>query len=248
MPSVLICILAGFVAQLIDGALGMAYGVTCTTFLLTFGLAPAAAVASVKTSEVFTTAVSGLSHLRLGNVDRQLFLKLCLPGALGGVLGALALTHLPGEKMRPFVAGYLLLMGVIIIAKSRRFGFKVEAGREKPVVLAFFGGLLDAIGGGGWGPIVTSTLIARGREPRTAIGSVNLAEFFVTAVQMATFVAFLGFKNLRVVAGLVLGGIIAAPLAAYICRWLPARLLMNLVGVVVMLLSLRILVFTLWPQ
>jgi uncharacterized protein len=241
MPGVLTCILVGFLAQLIDGALGMAYGVTCTTFLMTFGLGPAVASASVKTSEIFTTAVSGLSHLRLGNVDRQLFLKLCLPGIIGGVLGAFALTHLSGEKMKPFVAGYLLLMGVIIIAKGWKPSLKVEATREKTVLLAFIGGLMDAIGGGGWGPIVTTTLIARGREPRMAIGSVNLAEFFVTSAQMVTFVAFLGLKNLEVVVGLVLGGIIAAPLAAYVCRHLPARLLMNLVGVLIILLSLRIL-------
>jgi hypothetical protein len=241
MPGVLTCILVGFLAQLIDGALGMAYGITCTTFLMTFGLAPAMASASVKTSEIFTTAVSGLSHLRLGNVDRRLFLKLCLPGIIGGVLGACVLTHLSGEKMKPFVAGYLLLMGVVIIAKGWKPSLKVEATREKTVLLAFIGGLMDAIGGGGWGPIVTTTLIARGREPRMAIGSVNLAEFFVTSAQMATFVAFLGLKNLEVVVGLVLGGIIAAPLAAYVCRHLPARLLMNLVGVLIILLSLRIL-------
>jgi uncharacterized membrane protein YfcA len=246
MPSVLICILVGFIAQLIDGALGMAYGVTCTTFLMNFGLAPAAASASVKTSEVFTTAVSGLSHLRLGNVDRQLFLKLCLPGVIGGVLGAFALTHLSGEKMKPLVAGYLLLMGVVIIAKGRKATFKVEVQRDKPIVLAFFGGLLDAIGGGGWGPIVTTTLIARGREPRLAIGSVNLAEFFVTSAQMVTFLAFLGLENLDVVLGLVLGGIIAAPLAAFVCRKLPPRLLMKLVGVLIILLSLRILISALW--
>jgi len=241
MPSVLICILVGFIAQLIDGALGMAYGVSCTTFLMTFGLAPAVASASVKTSEVFTTAVSGLSHLRLGNVDRQLFLKLCLPGVIGGVLGAYVLTHLPGERIKPFVAGYLLFMGIVIIAKGWKPFLKVEAPRDKPVALAFIGGLLDAMGGGGWGPIVTTTLIARGREPRTAIGSVHLAEFFVTFAQMVTFVAFLGLKNLEVVVGLVLGGIIAAPLAAYVCRRLPPRLLMNLVGVMIILLSLRIL-------
>jgi uncharacterized membrane protein YfcA len=227
MPGVLTCILVGFLAQLIDGALGMAYGVTCTTFLMTFGLAPAMASASVKTSEIFTTAVSGLSHLRLGNVDRELFLKLCLPGIVGGVIGAYVLTHLSGDKMKPFVAGYLLLMGIIIVAKGCKARLKVESPRDKPILLAFIGGLLDAIGGGGWGPIVTTTLIARGREPRLAVGSVNLAEFFVTAAQMATFVAFLGLQNLEVVLGLVLGGIIAAPLAAYVCQKLPPRLLMS---------------------
>jgi uncharacterized membrane protein YfcA len=246
MPSVSICILVGFVAQLIDGALGMAYGVSCTTFLMTFGLTPAMASASVKTSEVFTTAVSGLSHLRLGNVDRQLFLKLCLPGIIGGVIGAFVLTHLSGEKMKRYVAGYLFLMGIVIVAKAWKSAFKLAVTRDKPIVLAFVGGLLDAIGGGGWGPIVTTTLIARGHEPRTAIGSVNLAEFFVTAAQMVTFTAFLGLKNLNIVIGLVLGGIIAAPLAAYVCRKLPPRLLMILVGSLIILLSLRILVSELW--
>jgi len=241
MPSVFICILVGFLAQLIDGALGMAYGITCTTFLMTFGLAPAMACASVKTAEVFTTAVSGLSHLRLGNVDRELFLKLCLPGVLGGVIGAYALTHVAGDKVKPYVAGYLLLVGIVILAKGFKASLKVEAPRDNPIPLAFVGGLLDAIGGGGWGPIVTTTLIVRGREPRTAVGSVNLAEFFVTAAQMLTFVAFLGLQNLEVVIGLVLGGIIAAPLAAYVCQKLPPRVLMILVGVLITLLSLRIL-------
>ena len=243
MPSVLICILVGFVAQLIDGALGMAYGVSCTTFLINFGFAPATAVAAVKTSEVFTTAVSGLSHLRIGNVDRQLFARLCVPGVAGGILGAYVLTHIPAERVKPIVAAYLFMMGLIILCKGWKSPLFAEAPRDKPVALAFFGGFLDATGGGGWGPIVTTTLIARGREPRMAIGSVNLAEFFVTSAQMVTFVAFLGLQNLEVVLGLVLGGIIAAPLAAHVCRRMPPVMLLKLVGTLIIALSLRILVF-----
>jgi uncharacterized membrane protein YfcA len=242
MPGLLMCLLVGFIAQMIDGALGMAYGVSCTTFLLSFGLAPAAACASVKMSEVFTTAVSGAWHWRLGNVDRRLFLRLCVPGTLGGVLGAYCLSNLAAQKIKPLVAGYLLLMGGMILARALRP--RVEPGllRDRAMLVGFLGGLLDAMGGGGWGPIVTTSLIARGKEPRLAIGSVNLAEFFVTVAQAATFAWLLGLQHRTVILGLIIGGVIAAPLAAYLCKLIPARTLMILVGAVIVALSLRNLV------
>lgn len=231
--------LVGFVAQTIDGALGMAYGVSCSTFLLSFGTAPAIAVASVKASEVFTTAISGLSHLRLGNVDRKLLLELLIPGVIGGVIGAYVLSSLPGEKIKPVVAFYLVVMGIVIIVKA--FGKRppTPLAEKKVVSLGFFGGLLDAIGGGGWGPIVTSNLIARGREPRMAIGSVNLAEFFVTLAQAATFVTMVGVRHGTVIVGLVIGGVIAAPFAAYLCKRIPPKILMIAVGVTIIALSVR---------
>jgi uncharacterized membrane protein YfcA len=243
----LLFLLAGFVAQLIDGALGMAYGVSCNSFLLAYGLAPAVASASVKSAEVFTSAFSGVSHLKLGNVDRSLFLRLLVPGVTGGVLGAYALSGLPGDRLRPFVALYLFAMGIVILVKALRHATRHGERRHHLVPLGFFGGFLDAIGGGGWGPVVTSTLVANGKDPRLAVGSVNLAEFFVTLGQLATFTALIGLQQTRVILGLILGGVAAAPLAAHACRRVQARTLMLLVGALIIVLSLRTLAGA-WPR
>jgi len=233
---------------MIDGALGMAYGVSCNTFLLSVGVAPAIAAASVKTAEVFTTGVSGISHFRLGNVDKKLFYRLVFPGVLGGILGAYLLTRLNGDKIKPYISAYLIIMGIVIIRKAFRRPVHQEEKHHHVSLLGFFGAFMDAIGGGGWGPIVTSTLLAGGREPRTAIGSVNTSEFFVTIAQAITFVSLLGFeqgplgvKNGPVVLGLILGGVIAAPFAAYIAKHIPAKNLMITVGTLIILLSFRII-------
>lgn len=231
-------LIVGFLAQLVDGALGMAYGVISTTFLLSAGLAPVVASASVHTAEVFTTAASGLSHLRLGNVDRRLFARLCIPGLLGGVVGAYILTAVPAGVIRPVVTVYLFLIGLWIIARVWR---RVQERRVTQGIapLALAGGFLDAIGGGGWGPIVTSTLVARGNNPRMTVGSVNLAEWFVTVAQTATFLTVLGLPPWQAIAGLIIGGVLAAPLAAHVTRRLPARTLTLLVGVAIAVLSIR---------
>jgi len=231
-------VVIGFAAQVIDGALGMAYGVTSTTFLLAMGIPPAPASAAVHTAEVFTTGVSGVSHLRLGNVDNELFRRLVVPGICGGVVGAYVLTAVPGQTIKPFVAVYLLAMGVFILVKSFRRAPETTV-RTKLIRLGLAGGFLDAVGGGGWGPIVTSTLVARGNSPRLTIGSINLAEFFVTVAQSAVFLALLGLTNWRISAGLMVGGVIAAPFAAYLCRRLPSRTLMGMVGVLLIVLSTR---------
>lgn len=231
----------GFVAQLIDGAMGMAYGVTSTTFLLSVGVSPAFASAGVHTAEVFTTLVSGLSHWRFGNVNWSLVKRLVIPGVVGGVLGAYVLSSIPARTIKPFVAAYLLIMGLVIIVRA----FKRPEAREVRrglIPLGAVGGVLDAIGGGGWGPIVTSTLVARGNDPRFTIGSVNLTEFFVTVAEAATFFGFIGLGNWRIIVGLLIGGVLAAPLAAYVCRELPTRILMVLVGVAIVALQIR----TLW--
>ena len=234
----------GFAAQMIDGALGMAYGVSSTALLLSFGLPPARASAAVHTAEVVVSGVSGLSHLRFGNVDRALFRRLVLPGVAGGVVGAYVLSELPGERLRPFVAAYLLAMGLYICWRALR---RVEraALTRRVVPLGLVGGFFDAIGGGGWGPIVTTHLVANGHEPRMAIGSVNLAEFFVTVAQAATFFVMLGIVHWPVIAGLVTGGVLAAPLAALVCRRLPARATMLLVGLLISVLSARTLLLAL---
>ena len=236
--NLIIFVIVGFAAQIIDGALGMAYGVSSTTFLLTVGISPAAASASVHTAEIFASGVSGISHLRFGNVDRELFKRLLIPGIIGGIAGAYILTTLPSERIKPFVALYLLVMGVIIVRKAMK---KIEEKKSRAhlIPLGLVGGFFDAIGGGGWGPIVTSTLVARGEKPRFAIGSVNLAEFFVTVAEAATFFLTLGLVHWKVIVGLTVGGVLAAPLAAYVCKRLPARALMVMVGTLIIILSIR---------
>ncbi len=232
-------VVVGFVAQLIDGALGMAYGVCSSTFLLGLGVPPAVASGAVHTAEVFTTCASGLSHLALRNVDRRLFSALVLPGVLGAVLGAGVATRVPVELLRPAVSVYLLGMGVrlvLIAVRGRRPARPSSRGLRR---LGLLGGFCDAVGGGGWGPVVTGTLVVRDVEPRLAVGSVNAAEFFVTVAAATVFAGAVGMDLWRAVAGLVLGGLLAAPLSAWAVRRLPARRLMLLVGAAVVLLSLR---------
>jgi len=234
----IVYIIVGFIAQIIDGALGMAYGVTSTTFLLSMGIPPVAASASVHSAEVFTSGASGLAHLKFGNVDKKLFKKLLIPGVIGGILGAYILTAVPGKMIKPFIAFYLLIMGLIILRKAFK---KIEQKEVKTrlLPLGVSGGFFDAIGGGGWGPIVTSTLVARGHNPRFSIGSVNLAEFFVTVAEVATFLTIIGLVHWQIIVGLIIGGVMAAPLAAYVCKRLPSRALMIMVGLIIMALSIR---------
>ena len=235
-------VLGGFVAQMIDGALGMAYGVTASTFLLTVGVPPSAVSASVHTSEIFTSGVSGYMHLKFGNVNSKLFKKILFPGVLGAIVGAYALSSL--EKyiyiIKPLVAIYTLILGILIIQKALKK--RVEKRPIKKIGwLAMAGGTLDSIGGGGWGPIVTSTLIARGRHPKYTIGSVNLAEFFVSLASSVTFISIIGFSHWQVVLGLILGGMVSAPIAATLSRRLPIKTMMIMVGTIVIIVSLRII-------
>jgi len=237
--------MAGFAAQMIDGALGMAYGVSCTSLLLAFGYTPAIASASVHMAEIVTSGISGHFHWRLGNVEPALFRQLVWPGIIGGAIGAYLLSSLPGEAMRPWIAVYLAIMGVRILLKARSRREPKPPSGHRVELLGFVGGFLDAVGGGGWGPIVTSTLVGRGHEPRMAIGSVNRAEFFVTIVQSATFVFMLGATSLNVVLGLCLGGGLAAPLAARMARRTKPEHLMIAVGVLIIALSIRTLLTSL---
>jgi hypothetical protein len=236
---ILLYMAVGFAAQMIDGAIGMAYGVSASTILLSAGVPPATASACVHVAELFTTGASGLAHWRAGNVDRRLVTRLLLPGMLGGALGAYALSSLPGHKLKPFVSVYLLVLGLLILWKAYRPMPTVDIHEARVRLLGFVGGLLDAFGGGGWGPIVTSTLLGNGAVPRTVIGSVNAAEFFVTLTISATFVATIGLSLWPIVLGLVLGGILAAPFAALATKHMPDRALMVIVGVVVVSLSFR---------
>lgn len=229
-------VLVGLCAQLVDGALGMAYGLVSSSILLAFGLPPAAVSASVHTAEVFTTGVSGASHGLLGNVDRRLMLRLAIPGVVGGVIGAYVLASLPGDAARPFVYAYLLVLAVLILLRA--VGRRIPRNEVKRVgVLGFFAGLLDAIGGGGWGPIATSTLLARGGQARTSIGTVSAAEFAVTLAISLTFLLTVGVTHWRIVLALLLGGVVAAPLAALLVRHVPERAVLGAVGTLVLGLS-----------
>ena len=241
--TILLYALVGFAAQIIDGALGMAYGVSSNTFLLSLGIPPAAASASVHMAEVVTTGISGFSHWRLGNVDWQLVRRLLIPGVIGGMIGAYILTAIDGNIIKPFIAGYLILMGGVIIYKAftmRPRNQPDEYHGPRISWLGLLGGFCDAIGGGGWGPVVTSTLVARGKYARTTIGSVNFSEFFVTLAQSIVFVFTLRFAEYwQIILGLLVGGGIAAPLAARMTKKLPLKTLMIMVGVLIILLSIR---------
>ena len=247
--TILLYVLVGFVAQMIDGALGMAYGVSSNSFLLSLGIPPAAASASVHMAEVVTTGISGYSHWKLGNVDWKLVKRLLIPGVLGGVAGAYILTSIDGNVIKPYIAAYLLFMGGLIIYKAL-----TAQPRKKPdeyhgpkvSLLGVIGGFCDAIGGGGWGPVVTSTLVARGKFPRTTIGSVNFSEFFVTFAQSVIFVFTLNFAEYwQIILGLLIGGGIAAPLAARMTTRLPIKTLMIMVGSLIIILSIRTLYLSL---
>lgn len=238
--NILVFVAVGFVAQMIDGALGMAYGVSSNTFLLSIGIPPAAASASVHMAEVVTTGVSGISHWRLGNLDKSLIKRLLIPGVIGGVAGAYLLTAINGDVIKPYISAYLLIMGIVILVKAFNLNGEHREVTSHISILGLIGGFFDAIGGGGWGPIVTTTLVARGKNPRYAIGSVNFSEFFVTLAESITFVLTLAFGQYwQTILGLLVGGVIAAPLAATMTKKIPTKVLMFLVGVVIIVLSIR---------
>ena len=247
--NILPYILVGFLAQMIDGALGMAYGVSSNTFLLSLGIPPAAASASVHMAEVVTTGISGFSHWKLGNVDWKLVRRLLLPGIIGGVIGAYVLTSINGEIIKPYIAAYLLIMGGVIIYKALTIKPRQKMDDyhgPRVSLLGLFGGFCDAIGGGGWGPVVTSTLVAGGKYPRTTIGSVNFSEFFITFAESVMFVLALSFGQYwQIILGLLIGGAVAAPLAAILAQKLPVKTLMIVVGVLIILLSIRTIYLTL---
>jgi uncharacterized membrane protein YfcA len=236
-----IAVAGGFFAQMIDGALGMAYGVSATTVLTSLGISQAATSASVHTSEIFTSGVSGWFHLKFGNVNKKLVMSLVVPGVVGAVLGAYVLTSLSdyANYIKPVVAVYTFYLGVRIIFKAF-----VNNKNKRPIkrigLLATVGGFLDSIGGGGWGPIVSSTLISRGRHPVYTIGSVNLTEFFVSVASAFTFSLFLHIRTYwQVILGLIIGGVLAAPLGAILPKKLPLKGLFVMVGVIVIILSVR---------
>jgi len=231
-----VVLLIGFAAQMVDGALGMAYGLTASSFLLAAGVPPAPVSATVHLAETVTTGVSALSHQRFGNVDRLLFRKLVIPGILGAILGAYVLVSIPGEALQPWIAGYILVMGLVVLGKAFTQMPPVKVASHL-APLGFVGALLDAVGGGGWGPIVGSTLLARGNEARFTVGTVNAVEFFVTIASSAVFLVTIGFGLWKIVLPLALGGVLAAPIAAWICKRIPHRPMLALVGITISIVA-----------
>ena len=228
----------GFAAQLVDGALGMAFGVICNTLLVgVMGVPPAVASQRVHLVECFTTATSGLSHLLHGNVDKRLFFSLLIPGMVGGILGAYVLTSLDAAVVKPFVLLYLTGIGVYILARGIFYPPKIkEAKLIAP--LGLIGGFLDAVGGGGWGPVVTSNLLIQGADPRKVVGTVNVVEFFLTITVSAAFIYHLGLADVAgATLGLLNGGLAAAPIGAWAAKHFPPKQMLILVGIVLTLTS-----------
>jgi uncharacterized protein len=247
MRSISVLAVVGLLAQLVDGSLGMAYGVTSTTLLLMVGISPAIASASVHLAEVGTTLVSGASHWRFGNVDWQKILFLAVPGGVGAFLGATVLSFIAAEAAKPIVAVFLFGLGVYILA---RFSFrrKERPVKVRPISAKFLGplglgaGFLDAAGGGGWGPISTPTLLSSGRmEPRKVVGTVDTSEFVVALCASLGFLVALSLQEIpwEVVGALLAGGVVAAPIAAWVVRILPMRILGTAVGGVILITNMK---------
>lgn len=252
MQRLIIFGIAGFVAQLVDGAIGMGYGLTSSSMLLALGVAPAVASASIHMAEVATTAASGASHWRLGNVDKRIVKTMMVPGALGAFVGACFLSNISGDLIKPFISIGLLLLGVYIVARyllergERQASSHVS--RWKLIPLSVVAGFFDSVGGGGWGPISTPVLLAhRGIEARKVVGSVDTSEFFVALSGTLGFIVALGLDdiNWQWVGVFALSGLVAAPLAAWIVRLLPARLLAVIVGGAIIVTNAKTLLGTL---
>lgn len=252
MKHLLVFLFVGFFGQLIDGSLGMSAGLTSTSLLLAYGAAPAIVSASIHIAEIATTAASGASHLKFGNVDKSLVKTLIIPGSIGAFVGACFLSFLPGDVIKPYIAGILLMIGVYILF---RYVFDIrkpkprlgnQTSRTLPLKrrvlypLAVSAGFLDAIGGGGWGPVNTPVLISNTHmKPRKVVGSVDTSEFFIAISATAGFLISLGFNDINWAwaASLAIGGIMAAPLAAWVIKLLPSSALGILVGGVIILTS-----------
>jgi uncharacterized membrane protein YfcA len=222
---------------MIDGALGMAFGLISSTLLITLGVPPAAASAGVHTVETFTTGVSGVSHVAHRNVDWRLFFRIVIPGVIGGVFGAYVLTQISADSAKPWVLAYLTVLGGYLLYR----GAMHKHTEKRPRVVAplgLVGGFLDAAGGGGWGPIVTSNLLVQGSNPRKTIGTVNTAEFFLTVTISATFIAAMGWEAFTMATlGLLIGGVLAAPFGAWIAKRVNPDLLLTFVGSILTLTS-----------
>lgn len=254
MKKLLLFALVGFFAQLMDGALGMGFGLSSSSILLSYGLAPAVASASIHMSQIATTAASGFSHYKFGNVDKRLAMILAVPGAISAFLGAALLSRIPGEMIRPYISLFLLCLGIYIVLRFLCLNREAKSLKKKKSFkksfiypLGFVGGFLDAIGGGGWGPVNTPVLLSRdGIEPRKVIGTVDTSEFIVTISATLGFLVFLGWEQFSwlLVFAFVIGGVIAAPIAAWLVRIMPPLVLGVLAGGFIILTNVRTLLNT----
>lgn len=237
---------AGFVFAMIDGAIGMSYGVTSTAFSLSMGIPPASASTAVHLSEILSNGIAGLMHFRMGNVNRKLFWLLVIPGIIGSVSGAYLLSSLEhySNYTKPVVSLYTLILGTVILLKAFNMARKKRAEKKIKNIrgLGLFGGFIDAVGGGGWGSIVLSSLIAGGRHARFSLGSVKASRFFVALMSSLTFITMLSHLHWEAVGGLVLGSAIASPIAAKVSNRISAKSIMVAVGIIVILVSLRTIV------
>jgi uncharacterized protein len=256
MKKLIVFAFIGFLAQLIDGGLGMGYGVTSTSLLLAFSIAPAVASASVHLSEVVTTAASGISHIKFGNVDKQTVYRLVIPGSIGAFLGATFLSNLPGDLARPFVSMFLLVLGVFVLSRFL-FNFRpseekkhISLSRKHSIPLGLIAGFADATGGGGWGPIATPVLLSKkGMSARKVVGTVDTSEFAIAVSATIGFLISLGWAHVNWfwVAALMIGGVIAAPIAAWMVQKVHAQLMGVLVGGFIILVNSRTMAHT-WVE
>lgn len=239
LSALLPFIAIGFAAQLVDGALGMAFGVISNALLVgVLGMPPAQASAKVHVVKCFTGAISGLSHVLHGNIDWKLFWRLLVPAMIGGVLGAYGLTAIDPAVAKPFVLAFLTAVGLFLLWRGLNLGAPAKRKVKFVRSLGFVGGFLDAGGGGGWGPVVTSNLLIQGAEPRKVVGTVNTVEFFLTVAISAAFIVQLGVSDLAgATLGLLIGGVLAAPFGAWAAKHIPARHMLILVGIVLTLTS-----------
>lgn len=243
--------MVGFLAQIIDGTLGMGYGVSSSALLVSMGMPPVAASASIHSSEIFISLVSGLAHFKFGNVKINIIRPLISFGIIGGIIGACGLVKFPVNQVKIVVGLVLMCMGLLMLYRFIYRQTKTDPlqpkmhSLNKLRALGFFAAFIDAFGGGGWGPVCTPALVMGGTVPNKAVGSVNLAEFFITLAISITFYFLIGFGNIHweIILALLAGGIIGAPIAAFVCGKLPKRVLGLLVAITVIILSCRILIF-----
>lgn len=237
-----IFLLIGIFAQLVDNTLGMGYGATSSSFLLSFGVSPSISSLGVHVAQIFTSGASAVSHYKFKNINKKLVRNLVLPGMLGAFLGAYLLAvQIDGNIIKPFIAGYMFILAIMIIIKGLKENIKKRK-TKKLGYLAVLGGFMDSIGGGGWGPIVTSTLLGRGRNARYTIGSVNTAEFAVAFTSGITFIVFEGIEGWKVISGLIIGGVIGSPIGAYLLNKIPRKQATVLIGLLLIFLSIRTIV------
>jgi uncharacterized membrane protein YfcA len=238
MTDILVYLLIGFLAQLVDSSLGMAFGTLSSSLLLAHGFPPRALSATVHMAEIFSSGASALAHYRLKNIDKELFRKLSLPAVIGALVGAVLVVYVPGDSLKPWVSGYFALIGLVIVLKSLRPGM-IRPVRIGIAPVGFLGGFFDAFGGAGWGEFVSSGLVLQGREVRTAVGSLNAVEFLITTVISVVFISTIGVDHWPAVAAIAGGGMMAAPFGAWVCKRMPAKWLMLAVGMAVTLLGLK---------